>query len=84
MTTTGCFALVCTIEMGASSPTHTYPLASVLDTISVVLGIHGLYHYLIVNFGDLEVLQVQVWFVDSILRNFCTWPNLLLASGPCR
>jgi hypothetical protein len=35
-----------------------------LDTMSMIAATHGLYHYLIVNFGNLEVLQVQVWTVQ--------------------
>ncbi|KAJ6524057.1 hypothetical protein B0H10DRAFT_354051 [Mycena sp. CBHHK59/15] len=35
-----------------------------LDTMTLITETHGLYHYLIVNFGNFEVLLVQVWSVQ--------------------
>ncbi|KAJ7513158.1 hypothetical protein B0H11DRAFT_1948817 [Mycena galericulata] len=35
-----------------------------LDTMTLIMETHGLYHYLIVNFGNFEVLLVQVWSVQ--------------------
>ncbi|KAJ6594761.1 hypothetical protein B0H19DRAFT_1096631 [Mycena capillaripes] len=35
-----------------------------LDTMTLITETHGLYHYLIVNFGNLELLGVQVWSVQ--------------------
>ncbi|KAJ7656763.1 hypothetical protein DFH06DRAFT_464850 [Mycena polygramma] len=35
-----------------------------LDTMTLITETHGLYHYLIVNFGNFEILLVQVWSVQ--------------------
>ncbi|KAJ6572619.1 hypothetical protein B0H10DRAFT_2237448 [Mycena sp. CBHHK59/15] len=35
-----------------------------LDTMTLLMGTHGLYHYLIVNFGNFEVVLIQVWSVQ--------------------
>ncbi|KAJ6596616.1 hypothetical protein B0H10DRAFT_2232407 [Mycena sp. CBHHK59/15] len=35
-----------------------------LDTMTLLTETHGLYHYLIVNFGNFEGLLIQVWSVQ--------------------
>ncbi|KAF8180628.1 hypothetical protein BJ912DRAFT_1145721, partial [Pholiota molesta] len=40
------------------------PFYSILDTLTIIFETHGLYYYLIVTFGNLEMLLIEVWSVQ--------------------
>ncbi|KAF8180641.1 hypothetical protein BJ912DRAFT_929282 [Pholiota molesta] len=36
----------------------------ILDTLTIIFETHGVYHYLIVTFGNFEMLLIQVWSIQ--------------------
>ncbi|KAJ6471349.1 hypothetical protein C8R45DRAFT_1078212 [Mycena sanguinolenta] len=50
-----------------------------LDTITLFTEVHGLYHYLIVNFGNVEILLIQVWSVE--VEPLIAYTVMLLTQG---
>ncbi|KAF8189001.1 hypothetical protein BJ912DRAFT_926188 [Pholiota molesta] len=42
----------------------------ILDTLTIIFETHGLYHYLIVTFGNFEMLLIQVWSVQNVLTSY--------------
>ncbi|ESK83267.1 hypothetical protein Moror_15066 [Moniliophthora roreri MCA 2997] len=39
----------------------------VLETIHAILAIHAVYYYLILNFGNLLALMIDIWSLDAII-----------------